>query len=34
MAKKHAHYASARKSSNKIQIKLQVFQKKIVESKL
>jgi hypothetical protein len=26
LAKKHAHYASARKSSNQIQIKLQVLQ--------
>jgi hypothetical protein len=26
LAKKHAHYASARKSSNQIQIMLQVFQ--------
>jgi hypothetical protein len=26
LAKKHTHYASARKSSNQIQIKLQVLQ--------
>jgi hypothetical protein len=26
LTKNHAHYASARKSSNQIQIKLQVFQ--------
>jgi hypothetical protein len=26
MAKKHAHYASARESSNQIQIKLQLLQ--------
>jgi hypothetical protein len=26
LAKKHAHYASARESSNQIQIKLQVLQ--------
>jgi hypothetical protein len=26
LAKKHTHYANAKKSSNQIQIKLQVFQ--------
>jgi hypothetical protein len=30
MVKKHAHYASATKSSNQIQIKLQFFQKKLL----
>jgi hypothetical protein len=30
MGKKHAHYANAKESSNQIQIKLQVFQIKLL----
>jgi hypothetical protein len=31
LTKKHAHYASARESSNQIQIKLQVFQNNFLD---